>query len=431
MPPKSRIVVSKTARYSQCKWQHHVHDHDDDDDDDDHDPHVLNLMMICCEEQAPYGPAADTANMFLDLLGAAYERYHSICTLVNQTSPAATAEEKPNSTQQQQQQYSKDYTIRITVYHAQSMDYPKTTQAWNCYHGIIIPGSFSTAYDTHIEWIHRLMTVIQDEIHANRRKTLGVCFGHQCFAHSFGFLDDDFRQRNNNNNNNQNSIENARTCCNRGGEAAKCSIGPIAGRKSFPLTAEGKFLFGNTASSSSNHSDNNNISSLDENKTTIHQLPRDACLEMLYTRGDMVQSLPSVGIALCGDEELANEACAYFASEEDLLQFRIHVTKQQPTEDSQLATSLRDGIVSRKRMSNDGKIALPYAITLQAHPEFMSPTTGCKETFINCVDAMVGHGAICHDSPKLALEEANLYHDTLLRDSLDAAVSTGVILGWF
>ena len=55
---------------------------------------------------------------------------------------------------------------------------------WSSYDGILLPGSFSSAYEND-EWIQKLKCVIQSEIHAKGRKTLAVCFGHQIFAHSF------------------------------------------------------------------------------------------------------------------------------------------------------------------------------------------------------------------------------------------------------
>lgn len=153
---KSRIVVSKRLR--RCRGGDNegyggTDSVDGDDDVDDETHHVvLNLMIICCEEKAPYGPAEETANMFLELLCAAYEQYqkdNSSVYVDNECTAART-------------------TIRITIYHAQQMDYPQTSKEWDSYDGIIIPGSLSAAYDTHIEWIQYLMTMIQTEIHANR-----------------------------------------------------------------------------------------------------------------------------------------------------------------------------------------------------------------------------------------------------------------------
>lgn len=243
-PQSRRIVLSKTIRcYDDDDRQlQQLHDGDTSHVDDDH---VLNLMMICCEENEPYGGAENTATMFLELLCAAYERFRC----------------RGRGSDARDEDYK---TIRITIYHAQAMDYPKTDQVWDSYHGIIIPGSLSAAYDTHIDWIHRLLMVIQQDIHDKRRKTLGVCFGHQCFAHSLGLdesnnitcqSNDGVGQEGTSvNGNNQREKGEGNANVHKCGLATKSSVGPIAGRKSFELTAEGKFLLGGRTSSQCNHS---------------------------------------------------------------------------------------------------------------------------------------------------------------------------------
>ena len=102
----------------------------------------------------------------------------------------------------------------------------------------------SAAYDTHIEWINKLQTIIQTEIVAKQRKCLGVCFGHQCFAHSFELIIDGKGR----------TLMYLRLILamnnrHRRGSASKCTIGNIAGRKSFKLTNEGKFLLRSSSSS--------------------------------------------------------------------------------------------------------------------------------------------------------------------------------------
>ena len=44
---------------------------------------ALNLMMISCEENPPYGPSKDTAMMFLELFCQAYER-KCFCDTIHQ-----------------------------------------------------------------------------------------------------------------------------------------------------------------------------------------------------------------------------------------------------------------------------------------------------------------------------------------------------------
>jgi len=167
----------------------------------------LNLMMICCEENEPYGPALDTATMFLELLCASYERYHhhhhrehdddhiddendASSNYSEQRSKGVVVDEDEDKDEDEDGAGGDAKRlplrrIQITVYHAQKMDYPQSDDEWDGYDGIIIPGSLSAAYDTHIGWIRRLLNVIRTEIHDKRRKTMGVCFGHQCLAHSF------------------------------------------------------------------------------------------------------------------------------------------------------------------------------------------------------------------------------------------------------
>ena len=158
------------------------------------------------------------------------------------------------------QQPNKDSTnltsIRITIYHAQTNDYPTTQEDWDSYNGIIIPGSLSAAYDTHIEWIYKLQTIILLQSKENVWE-----FAYQCFAHSFELI-----EKSSDTSNHSSGSKHQRR-----GSASKCTIGNIAGRRSFKLTNEGKFLLGTSGGSS--------------NKD---------CIDMLFTRGDMVESLPSV-----------------------------------------------------------------------------------------------------------------------------------------
>eukprot|EP00571_Detonula_confervacea_P008639 CAMPEP_0172319666 /NCGR_PEP_ID=MMETSP1058-20130122/38329_1 /TAXON_ID=83371 /ORGANISM="Detonula confervacea, Strain CCMP 353" /LENGTH=130 /DNA_ID=CAMNT_0013034761 /DNA_START=153 /DNA_END=545 /DNA_ORIENTATION=+ len=129
----------------------------------------------------------------------------------------------------------------------------------------------------------------------------------------------------------------------------------------------------------------------------------------------MVQSLPNVGLSLCGDDDLPNEACAYFASEEDVLQFQNRVEQQL------------DSDIPDEQLSN---VVLPYAITFQAHPEYVTPT-GIKVNYVNTVKLMEERGFISRETYQHACEDASRNFGTLTRDCLDATVSTAVVLGWF
>ena len=353
---------------------------------------VLNLMMICCEENEPYGPPVDTATMFLELLCTAYEQYlrdggatsREVSVAVNNDTTSCKDSHSTNLT-----------SIRITIYHAQTNDYPTTQEEWDSYNGIIIPGSLSAAYDTHIEWIHKLQTIVQTEIVAKQRKCLGVCFGHQCFAHSFELIDG---KEDSDTTRNDSSSKQARR-----GSASKCIIGNVAGRKSFKLTNEGKYIFGNSRSLT----------------TTSNK----DCIDMLFTRGDMVESLPTVAVSLCGTNDnstLPNEACAYFTNEDEVYKFQQQIEQQDEKKSSIVETS----------NSNGDEVVLPYAITFQAHPEYMT-STGYNTNYVNTVKAMKERGSITTEQEEDAINDAKLHYEMLEHDCLNAIVSVGMILGWF
>jgi hypothetical protein len=393
----------------------------------------LNLMMICCEENEPYGPALDTATMFLELLCASYERYRREDDIVDGNDASDYSERQPKGGVEDEDGGAPPLRrIRITVYHAQRMDYPQSDAEWDGFDGIIIPGSLSAAYDTHIEWICRLLTVIRTEIREKRRKTLGVCFGHQCFAHSFrhsSSADDYSDHRGGTGETKDESESTARgDGGSDGGLATLCSIGPVAGRRAFRLTAEGKLLLGGGAAAASTCRTKEDQVTLRNDRgeeTSKRSSSPKEHLEMLYTRGDMVKSLPSVGISLCGDGDLPFEACAYFASEEDALRFRNGVVAQRNNPGMDLSASS-----GGRKSSSAASWPQPYAITYQAHPEYMSDT-GYKVNYVNTVRAMEKRGSISHQTSRRACEDADLNYDNLLESCLDATISTGVILGWF
>ncbi|KAL7482818.1 hypothetical protein ACHAW6_008477 [Cyclotella cf. meneghiniana] len=338
----------------------------------------LKLMMICCEENAPYGPATDTANLFLQLICMAYERF---CSLPN-----------GDGTKQM-----KLRSVNITVYHAQDQDYPSSEQEWDSFDGVIIPGSLSSAYDTHLPWIRRLHTVIREEIHEHRRKALAVCFGHQSFAHAFGEASNDVG-----------GCENAPKNLHRNGEAIKCPTGKKAGRKPFKFSSVGECLlnypFAIGASTSS-------------------KVPR-TCAEMLYTHGDMVGTLPTVGLSLGGNCEVPIQSAAYFASLDCALKFR------QYADSLHLGSSSASHLPSTHFLNSDDTKSLPYAITFQAHPEFVS-SDGFHVNFLNILQTMEKLHHIDNDTSKQASEDARRNFDRVLTDSLDVLVSVGVVLGWF
>ena len=462
----------------------------------------LNLMMICCEENEPYGPALDTATMFLELLCASYERYHhhhhrehdddhiddendASSNYSEQRSKGVVVDDDEDKDEDEDGAGGDAKRlplrrIRITVYHAQKMDYPQSDDEWDGYDGIIIPGSLSAAYDTHIGWIRRLLNVIRTEIHDKRRKTMGVCFGHQCLAHSFRHSssssssssaddDDDYSDHHRGDDmggTKDGSESTVRECDGDGdgdggsgggggGLATVCSIGPVAGRRAFRLTAEGELLLSGggggggaaaeaAAATTCRGKGEDHVTTtlrydrgekISKRRSSPSLPPPKEHLEMLYTRGDMVISLPSVGISLCGDGDLLPcEACAYFASEEDASRFRNGVAVAVAARQNDDPPGMEDVPASSGGGRKSGGAAMswprPYAITYQAHPEYMSDT-GYRVNYVNTVRAMEDRGSISRETSRRACEDAELNYDTLLESCLDATISTGVILGWF
>jgi GMP synthase-like glutamine amidotransferase len=194
----------------------------------------LRLLFLGCEAKPPYGPYQHTATLFLDLIVRALQEI------------GATT-----------------YKVIIDVYHVSQNQFPPRTM-YGDVDGIILPGSFSAAYDSE-PWILGLAKIIQEELVAKQRPTLGVCFGHQLYAHSFDT-----------------------------GGASKCPAGPQAGRKVCQLTPHGKRWLNTT-----NHSD-----SADDNTG----------LELFYSHGDMVEKLPPQGYSLGGTNEVPCQAAIYFSA---------------------------------------------------------------------------------------------------------------------
>lgn len=276
-------------------------------------PRRLRLAMLGCEDKPPYGPTEHTAALFLDL----------ICESLQELAPTSC------------------WIVSIAIYRVQQFDYPETAEEWNAYDGILLPGSFSAAYDNE-EWIEKLRQVILKEIHGKGRPTLGICFGHQVFAHAFP-----------------------------DGKSLKCPAGAQAGRKSFALTQAGAdlLMFQN---------DKKNV-------------------ELYYTHGDMVQTLPSCAISLGGNEKVPIEAAAYYRSKEEA--------------------------------SSDDAQAI--AITFQAHPEYASPELGLHKTLGSILCAMRDRGDFSSQLEKEYRQDAIDHYAAIERDSIDVIKTVGILLGWF
>ena len=116
----------------------------------------LNLAFLGCEESVGYGPIEHTAYLFLDLIRQA----------AKSALPGAAS----------------GMIISIYIYNAILQEYPTN---WDEFSGIILPGSFSSAYEEGVPWIDKLKQMIQDVLIPRQIPTLAMCFGHQIMAHSF------------------------------------------------------------------------------------------------------------------------------------------------------------------------------------------------------------------------------------------------------
>jgi GMP synthase-like glutamine amidotransferase len=311
--------------------------------------------MLGCEDHPPYGPTEATGALFLTLIASAIQSaYPLTCSKIN------TAE-------------TVDIEIVISIFRVQVMDYP-TDKEWGGFDGVLIPGSFSSAYET-AEWIEQLKRIIQEEIYAKQRKTMAVCFGHQLYAHSFN-------------------------PGGQGGLCQPCPRGHQAGRRISSLTKEGLALLRVSESGAAQRSNDVNVS--ETNSKEIH---------LMYTHGDMVTSLPPCAVPLFGNDAVQIQAAAYFVDAEAALKFRQKI-------------DAGGGDIMLE------KLPRPHAFTFQAHPEYSSKD-GLSITFTNILTALGERNAL----PQSHLTEAKV--DTtnafpeLQKESIDLMVTVGKTLRWF
>mmetsp|Transcript_14387 Transcript_14387/g.31507 ORF Transcript_14387/g.31507 Transcript_14387/m.31507 type:complete len:385 (-) Transcript_14387:129-1283(-) len=265
---------------------------------------TLRLLFLGCERRPPYGPVEHTSRMILNVIRAAVERHG--------------AAEDDDGGHERKGLPRAPLEISFDMYDivvdgaSDSRDHATPSLLdWDGYDGIILPGSFSGAYDND-PWIRSLRHVLRTRVWSRFIPTLGICFGHQVLAHALP-----------------------------GGRA--CSIDPEGiqkryGRRRMELTSEGRKVL--------------RLCLRDEKGPSL-----------LYTHGDMVETLPNCAVCLGGDEqELAGvnknhggvervrstpytvpvHAAAYFRTEEDADTFRT---------------------------TGKGR---PWAVTVQGHPEYVT-----------------------------------------------------------
>jgi hypothetical protein len=278
--------------------------------------------------------------------------------------------------------------------------------------GIIIPGSFSGAYEED-DWISALKEVIRAEIHPNQRKTFGVCFGHQIFAHAFQKCSTD--------------IDNGGALS--AGLCVKCPHGHQAGRKmSLNSRAGSRILKKRNSSSSVTHGMFTNSDESQQQCVSVPVLDNNVDggvsgvdeLHLLYTHGDMVATLPPFAIPLATTEKVSIVSAAYFASVNDAKDFH---------EDKESADALPDKL-------------RPYAVTFQAHPEYIGASgntektgksetkCGLSDTFRNVISILGQYQMLPITELKSAEEDAEQNAQCVWDDSLDVMIAAGTTLGW-
>jgi GMP synthase-like glutamine amidotransferase len=200
--------------------------------------------LLGCETNEPYGPIPHTGELFHALLEQAASSHQQM--MKKKDPPTSTTTATTTTTT----------VFQIDLYNAKNEEYPGD---WSIYHGVILPGSFSAAYDTD-PWIIKLQSIIQTVLVAQQIPTLGICLGHQIFAHSF-----------------------------QNGLATRTPSGARGGR--YTMTY--------------NHMWRNEEEEEEETATS---------LDLYYTHGDMVAQLPETAICLGGDDTVPIQAAAYFGT---------------------------------------------------------------------------------------------------------------------
>lgn len=311
---------------------------------------TLRFIMLGCEPKPPYGPNHHTAELLLDLIGQA-----ALESTISKKTPVT---EKKDIC----------WTISIRVYDVQKGEYPADTSEWNSYDGVLLPGSFASAYDESA-WIGTLARVIQEEIVAERRPTLGICFGHQILAYSFAT-----------------------------GNAAKVPTGSRAGRFAMPLTRTGSDLLDWRSESDDKGADNGSPS-----------------IGLYYTHGDMVSQLPSVAVSLGGSEQVPIEAAAYFATPEDAAKV-VQVAAAGNSEQQQEQRP--------KPYAVSFQAHPEYASTRERN-------LGMHGTLELSLDTLEKRGEFDHEERLSIGRDTQEHFEAVQRDSIHIMLSTGRLLGWF
>ena len=331
----------------------------------------LHLCCLGCDDSPPYGPTQHTAQMFLHLLVSALQHEYPV-------PPDAATSSATDASHQ--------LRIQISVYRCQQMDYPSDYSAFD---GILLPGSFSGAYEMD-EWIQRLKVEISTILYPQSIPTFGVCFGHQIYAHALGEGD-------------QGGVA-AGGGGNSGGRAIPCPAGPQIGCHKFNCTDLGIQFF---MKEKEDHGAGGRASSLAE------EVPSQV-VELLYTHGDMVESLPWCAKSLGGNNQVPIQAAVYYSRED-----------------------------SYHNNDDDKKNPTIVAVTVQAHPEYAAVSDGGLSSSCCSLgyDEGTFHQTLSHMEQQqrggtvVNIEEivrkAEEKRETIAKQSIMVMIMAGKRLGWF
>ena len=120
-----------------------------------------------------------------------------------------------------------------------------------------------------------------------------------------------------------------------------------------------------------------------------------------------MEQIPNVAVILGGDSTVPIQSVAYFATSQDADQYRSHLVGTNP----------------------ESLPPLPYAVTLQAHPEYStSIELGVHRTLFQCMDAMERRRP---DSDIRSRDDVIQNFQHVQNDSIAVVAKIGRIFNWF
>jgi GMP synthase-like glutamine amidotransferase len=419
----------------------------------------LVLIVLGCEANPPYGPYLHTAELFLDLLEISVQKLLLDMNNINNnnnnddnddddTSNNANPRQLelkrmlPTGEEEEAEDVLGFSSIVLQLYPVSQGIFPTYEDLISTtVHGVIVPGSFNSAYDD-VPWINQLKGLIQHILVPHQIPTLGVCFGHQIYAHSFGSTNTSSNSTTTTTTTTTNTTITTGTgpsseyhhddttigtksTGTSAGSAVKCPAGRQAGRKTSYLTIVGQRYLRRSSSATFSASNHENNPDRDETTsvptTTTHDGATSANdgmdnLDLFYTHGDMVDTLPPQGVSLGGNSKVPIQVAMYFA------------TTPTSTDDSMIAGSDDSSLGTIKTEDTSRAIA----VTFQAHPEYASSRErGLEGTLQSVIREMASRGDITAEEAEQAHRDSILHYEEVREHSIDVTIKACQLLGWF